>query len=215
MLLLSLIRLYPSPMEPNFINKEIKGMDKWVAYVVHHTWIKTGIFIVAFLEATISPLLPEIVVAAVLTYRKDLSWKLLSLISSLGSTLGMSFVYLTGKYLYASHKAWFEHVLGGSLASYTESMFQYNTFVSMFLAALTPLPDRIFAFLAGVFSLSFLVVFVAVFLGRLVRVSIVAYFSYHFGDEARVYILKHTKRAVIIVSALAVLYILLKVRGIL
>lgn len=202
-------------MEHNFINKEIKGMDKWVAYVVHHAWIKTGIFIVAFLEATISPLLPEIVVAAVLTYRKDLSWKLISLVSSLGSTTGMAFVYLAGKYLYASHKAWFESILGGSFASYTENIFHYNAFVGMFLAALTPLPDRVFAFLAGVFSLPFLVILIAVFLGRLVRVSIVAYFSYHFGDEARVYILKHTKRAVIIISALVVLYILLKVRGIL
>jgi membrane protein DedA with SNARE-associated domain len=85
----------------------------------------------------------------------------------------------------------------------------------MFLAAFTPLPDRIFAFLSGVFSLSFFVVTLAFFFGRLIRVGIVAYFSYEYGDEAREYILKHTKLATVIVALLALLYIGLKYFGIL
>lgn len=192
------------------LQKEVKRIDKWISYVATRTWIRTGIFVVAVLETTISPLLPELVVAAVLSYRKDISWKVLSAISALGSATGAGILYFLGRYLYKTHEAFFEKLLGGILGTYTEKLFAHNEFVSMFLAAFTPLPDRIFAFLSGVFALSFPVAVIAFFLGRYIRVAIVAYFSYHFGDEARYYILKHTKVATAIVALAVLLYILLK-----
>lgn len=197
------------------LDKEVSRLDKWIKYVATRTWIKTGIFIVAVLETTISPLLPELVVAAVLSYRKDLSWKLLSMISALGSTAGAGLLYFLGKYLYKTYEVFFNNWLGGALGTYTQNLFAHNTFVSLFLAAFTPLPDRVFAFLSGVFSLSLPVVLVAFFLGRYIRVGIVAYFSYHFGDEARAYILKHTKRATFLLIIVILVYVLLKVQGIL
>lgn len=203
-------------MEQDFVNKEARKIDRFIKYVATRTWIKTGIYFVAALEATISPVLPELIVAAVLSYRKDISWKLLSVISALGSATGASVLYLLGKYLYKAHEAWFEGLFDSStLALYAERILSHNTFVSMFLAAFTPLPDRISAFLSGVFVLSFPVVVIAFFLGRLLRVGIVAYFSYEFGDEARHYILKHTKRVTIVIVVLVAFYILAKVQGIL
>ncbi|MDB5259882.1 MAG: lipoprotein [Candidatus Nomurabacteria bacterium] len=197
-------------MEQNYA-KPLGRIDRWIKYIVHHAWIKTAVFIVALLEATISPLLPEIIVAAVLTYRKDVSWKVLSLISALGSATGVAILYLVGKFLYNLYKSFFDSWLGGATIShYTDIILHQNTFISMFLAAFTPLPDRIFAFLSGLLSLNFIVVIIAFFLGRLIRVGIVAYFSYKFGDEARVYILKHTKRAILILGGLILLYIAYK-----
>lgn len=202
-------------MEQDFVKQEVKMLDKWVAYVATRSWIRTGVYVVAILETTISPLLPELVVAAILSYRKDISWKVLSIISALGSATGAGMLYVAGKFLYRTHEAFFEKVLGGTLGTYTEHLFNYNTFVSMFLAAFTPLPDRVFAFLAGMFSLSFSVVVLAFFLGRLIRVGIVAYFSFHFGSEARQYILKHTRLATLIIVILLGIYIALKQSGIL
>lgn len=203
-------------MEQDFVNKGLGRIDKWVAYVATHAWVRVGIFFVAVLETTISPLLPELVVAAVLTYRKDISWKVLSAISALGSATGAALLYVLGRYIYRTHQGWFENLFSSSvLTQYTETLFTHNAFVSMFLAAFTPLPDRIFAFLSGVFSLPFLVVVSAFFLGRLIRVGIVAYFSYHFGDEARAYILKHTKFVAILLCVLVAGYIILKMQGIL
>jgi membrane protein YqaA with SNARE-associated domain len=206
-------------MEPNSsntaIHKEVRKLDRWIAYVATRKWIRSGLFIVALLEATISPLLPELVVAAILSYRKDISWKLLSVISALGSASGVALLYVAGKYLYKAHEVLFDRVLGGTLGTYTQNLLSHNTFVSMFSAAFTPLPDRIFAFLSGVFSLSFPVVILAFFLGRLIRVGIVAFFSYHFGEEARAYILKHTRLVSLGLIALIVLYIGLRHFGIL
>ena len=118
-------------MEQNFVNttlqKEVKMIDRWIAYVATRSWIKTGVFIVAFLETTISPLLPELVVAAVLSYRKDISWKLLSAISALGSAAGAALLYVVGKYLYSTYEAWFQSFFDSSLlATYTQTMFEHN-----------------------------------------------------------------------------------------
>jgi membrane protein YqaA with SNARE-associated domain len=203
-------------MEQDFVNKEARKIDRLIKYVATRTWIKTGIYFVALLEATVLPVLPELVVAAVLSYRKDISWKLLSVISALGSATGATALYLLGRYLYKAHEIWFDGLFDSSLlAAYTEKLLSHNVFVSMFLAAFTPLPDRIFAFLSGVFLLSFPVVIAAFFLGRLIRVGIVAYFSYHFGDEARIYILRHTRRVTAAVLLLVGLYILARMQGIL
>lgn len=147
-------------------DKEVKRVDRWIAYVATRTWVRLGIYVAALLEATISPVLPELLVAAVLSYRKDISWKVLSLYSALGSVTGVAILYGAGKYLYRSHQVFFENLLGGTFGSYTETIFNHNAFVSMFLAAFTPLPDRIFAFLAGVLSLPFFTVLVAFFIGR-------------------------------------------------
>lgn len=197
--------------------KPIKRIDKWVSYVVHHAYVKTAVFTVAFLEATISPLVPEIVVAAVLTYRKDISWKLLSLVSALGSITGVTTLYILGKFLYKTHEIYFDNFFdsGGRIATYTQDILSQNTFVAMFLASFTPLPDRIFSFLSGVLSLPFPIVVIAFFCGRLLRVGIVAYFSYRFGDNARTYILKHTKRVTIVLAVVIAAYVLYKIACIL
>ena len=202
-------------MEQNFVNTEVRKLDKVIAYIATRSWVRSGLFVVAVLEATISPVLPELVVAAILSYRKDISWKLLSAISALGSAVGASILYLVARLLYARHTIFFDKMVGSELGSYSNQLFEHNTFVSMFLAAFTPLPDRIFAFLSGMFSLPFLAVFFAFFLGRLIRVGIVAYFSHRFGDEARHYILKHTKFATITLIVLLALYVGLKYLGIL
>lgn len=192
------------------LTKEVRIIDRWVAYFSGLKHIKLVVYIVAVLEATISPLLPELIVAAVLSYRKDISWKLMSLVSAFGSTTGAAIMYFVGKFFYGAYTPFFERVLGSAIASYSERLLEHNTFVSMFVSAFTFLPDPIFGFLAGAFALSFPVVVAAFFLGRLIRVSIVAYFSYEYGDEAREYILKHTRTVTIVLVSLVSLYIVYK-----
>lgn len=193
------------------VEKEVRLLDRWVARIASWRRIKSALYVIAFFETTISPLLPELVVAAVLSYRKDISWKLLSVISALGSATGAAFLYVAGKFLYGRYTHFFNEALGSELGSYSEKLLEHNTFISIFFAAFTPLPDKVFAFLSGVFTLSFVTVCVAFFLGRLIRVGIVAYFSYEYGDEAREYILKHTKTATYVVIALMLAYVAYKI----
>ncbi len=174
-------------------------------------YLKIVTFIIAFLEATISPILPEAFLIVVLAYRKDISWKVLSLISALGSSVGALSMYLLGAMLYKSYGqnllAFFH---GEAMAEKAKVLFAQNAFYAQFFAALTPLPDRVFSFLAGAFLISPVIIFFATFLGRIIRVVPCAYFSYEYGDEARVYIKKHTKKVSIAIGVLVVLYVLYK-----
>jgi membrane protein YqaA with SNARE-associated domain len=157
-------------------------------------------FCVAFLEATISPILPEAFLLLVLAYRKDISWKLLSVISALGSSFGALSMYLLGNLLYSTYgQTIITFLHGGDVVEKARTLFSHNVFMAQFLAALTPLPDRVFSFLAGAFLVSPFLVFVATFLGRLIRILPIAYLSYEYGDEARFYIMKHTKTMMYVV----------------
>lgn len=173
--------------------------------------LKLVTFIVAFFEATISPILPEAFLIVVLAYRKDISWKVLSFVSALGSSVGALMMYLLGATLYKSYGSSLLIFLHGeTVAGKAKNLFEENAFYAQFFAALTPLPDRVFSFLAGAFFISPLIIFLATFLGRLIRVVPCAYFSYEYGDEARVYIKKHTKKASIVIVVLVVVYVLYK-----
>lgn len=171
--------------------------------------LKLVTFLVAFFEASISPVLPEAFLLVVLAYRKDVSWKLLSVISALGSTIGALSMYFLGATLYKSYGdnllAFFN---GEAVAEKAKVLFADNAFYAQFFAALTPLPDRIFSFLAGAFLISVSTIFFATFFGRFIRVAPIAYLSYEYGDEARVYIKRHTKKVSIIIGVVIVLYLI-------
>lgn len=169
------------------------------------------VFIVAVLEATFSPLLPEALIAIILAYRKDLSWKVMSIVSAFGSACGAVLMYFLGAFFYASYGQAILHFLHGeSVVEKAKILFDNNTFVAQLLASFTPLPDRVFSFLAGAFLVSLPVIFIATFLGRLVRAGIVAYLSFEYGDEAREYIKKHTSKVVYCFILFLGIYILYK-----
>lgn len=191
------------------IPKEIKKIDRWVNYVVHHTYIKTAVFIVAFLEAIITPLLPEIVVAGILSYRKDVSWKILSLVSALGSLTGTTLLYLSGKFLYVEYQNFFDNILGGEKVSYyIDKVSEGNIFFATVVASITPFPDRIFALISGIASFSFVMVTLGFFVGRLLRVSVVAYLSFKYGEDARKYMVKNTRYLILGILVLVAGYII-------
>lgn len=190
----------------------LKTIDKWVAYLARHAWIKTIIFITAFLEASISPVLPELVIAAVLSYRKDISWKLLSVISALGTSLGMVVLYILGFYFYEQVGETLVAYLGAaSVMAQAETLFATHAFMTLLVASFTPLPDRVFAFASGVFGVPIIIVFSAVFLARFVRASIVAYTAYEYGDEARAYALKHARLVTMCFVGVLVMYVFYRV----
>lgn len=175
-----------------------------------HLFVVT--FFVAFFEATVSPLLPEAFLLIVLAYRKDISWKLLSFVSAVGSSCGALLMYVFGATLYGKYGEKILSILHGeSVAEKAKVLFDDNAFSAQFFAALTPLPDRVFSFLAGAFFVSPVIIFFATFCGRLLRVAPVAYLSFEYGDEARVYIKKHTKNASIMIGAGIVCYVCYKI----
>ena len=117
-------------------------------------------------------------------------------------------MYLLGFLLYATYgKTLLGYIHGEAFVDSAKQLFEQNAFTAQFVAALTPLPDRVFSFLAGAFVVSPILIFIATFLGRLVRIAIVAYIAHRYGDEGRGYIKKHTQRVFVIVALLLIAYI--------
>jgi membrane protein YqaA with SNARE-associated domain len=165
-------------------------------------------FLVAFFEATISPLFPEAFILLVLIYRKDISWKILSVISALGSATGSLVMYLIGARLYTVYGSQVVAFLHGEdIEGRAKILFTDNAFLAQFLAAVTPFPDRIFSFLAGAFFISPAIIFAATFLGRFFRIVPVAYLSYKYGDIARLYVKNNGKKVSISVSLATLFYV--------
>ena len=186
-------------------------IDRLLAHFSKTEHLKSVTFGVAFLEATLSPILPEAFLAVVLAYRKNVSWKVLSFVSALGSSCGALLMYILGRTLYSTYGSTILSFLHGEeVAKKAKLLFEDNAFVAQFFAALTPLPDRVFSFLGGAFLVSPFIIFIATFLGRFVRVAPIAYLSYEYGDEARVYIKKHTRTAFFVLCVACFAYILFK-----
>ncbi len=171
-------------------------------------------FALAFLEQSFSPILPEAYVALILSYRKDISWKFLSFVSACGSSCGALVTYMLGYFLYASYGEKMAAAFGwGEVFEKARVLFADNVFIAQFLATLTPLPDRVFSFVAGAFGASLILILIATFFGRLLRISVVAYLAYEWGDEARDLVKKHTKLAAIVLAGFVLLYTLYKFLG--
>jgi membrane protein YqaA with SNARE-associated domain len=185
----------------------VSKTDKVIERLSKSERVVPTLFVVAFLEASISPVLPEALLLVVLAYRKDISWKFLAAVSAFGSACGALVMYALGFFLFDEFgKAILSFLHGEQLADHARNLFADNAFIAQWTAALTPLPDRVFSFLAGAFKVSLPVMFAATFLGRLVRAGVVSYLSYEYGDEARVYIKRHTKNVLIAVLLISVGY---------
>lgn len=186
----------------------VKTTDKFIDHLSKIKHIRLVTFFVALLEATISPLLPEAFVLVVLTYRKDISWKVISCVSAAGSAVGASLMYLLGYFFFEKFgQSLLAFIHGESFVEKAKELFSDNSFLALFTSSLTPLPDRVFSLLAGVFMVSPFILFSATFLGRLLRVGVVAFFAQKYGVEARHYIIKHTKLATYLCVIFVVVYI--------
>ncbi len=168
------------------------------------------LFVIAFFEASISPILPELYVALLATYKKY-SWKVLTFVSALGSAVGASVVYVLGLFFFNEYGARLLTLLNGeTVFEKAKELYQVNAFYAQFFASLTPLPDRVFSLFAGAFAVNFLIFFLATFLGRAVRAGIAAYFFTKYGEAGKLYVKKHTKNAVVFLVAAVIAYVTLK-----
>ncbi len=198
------------------MRKFFKKTDDFLARLSSSKYALVYLFILAFFEASISPILPEAYIVLLSLYRKEYSWKVTATLSALGSAIGASVVYVLGRFFFDNFgQALLTFFHGEEVFQKAKELFRVNAFYAQFFAALTPLPDRVFSLFAGAFAVNFFVFFVATFCGRLVRSGLTAYFFFKYGEAGKKYIKKHTKNALIVFVLFFLLYSLLKYLAIL
>jgi membrane protein YqaA with SNARE-associated domain len=192
---------------------------KWVEKYTEHKHAKKALALVALTESSFFPIPPFVLIIAMLSQEKKVSWVKLAFIGMIASVLGGMFGYLIGSFFYgyigAPLIAWYG--LTGEV-NHLGQLFKDHVFLTIFVASLSPLPYKVFTLSAGLFSVNFLSFVLASIIGRSIRFFAVAYISDRYGVRAKKIIMGNQKMAKYSVYAflfLIILYIVLKSKGIL
>ncbi len=137
----------------------------------------------SFTEASFFPIPPDILLIAILL-TNGTHWVRYSLITTLSSVAGAIFGYIIGVFFFA--------IIGEPLIAFynlQESMahvgklFSDNAFITILLAAFTPIPFKVFTIAAGVWHIDFFIFVIASLLGRGTRFFAIGYLLHRFGRK--------------------------------
>ncbi len=168
------------------------------------------LFIAAFTEASISPLPPEAVLVPLLLANAK-RWYSDILLTATASVMGGVLTYFIG--------LWFFDTFGSALIDFyglegdlekIAGFYQNNSFWTTFIAAFTPIPYRLFALAAGLFSVNLAVFIIASFIGRGLRYFLVGYIMHRYGTTIGDLMFRHFNLSALIIGLLVLLYIFIK-----
>lgn len=140
--------------------------------------------VVSFLEAFILPLPPSMFMLTMVALGKRHRWIYLATITTITSILGGIFGYLIGGFLYDTLGLWIIDLynLSDEIAA-VGVQFSNNAFLTIFLAAFTPIPYKAFTLGAGFFSINIFTFITASIVGRGLRYFAIGLFGKLFGEH--------------------------------
>ncbi len=181
----------------------IKKLVTWVERFAEHKKAQLILFIVAFTESSFFLVPPDVLIIAMLSHAIKKSWIKVASITTAGSVLGGILGYTIGYYFY--------QYIGEPIVNFygieeqlkiVGEKFNENAFLSILIAAFTPIPYKVFTIGAGLFSLNIITFVVASIVGRGARFFLVAYISDRFGDKAKQIILDKGDKILWIIGVL-------------
>lgn len=192
----------------------IKFRDRIKNWAIRHAEGPHGKFwlsLFSFAESSFFPIPPDILLVAILLARQRHRWVFWGLLTTIFSLLGGLFGYLIGFLLFEA--------VGKPLISFynleeqvlqVSFLFSKNTFLTMFIAAFTPIPYKVFTIAGGLFTVPILPFGLASLLGRGIRFFAEAFLLKVYGARiARVLYKYFNIFSVIIVAIVVVLVILM------
>jgi len=162
--------------------------------------------IVAFTDAVISPLVPEVFIA-VLVAAHPSRWKEYLSVSIVATTLGATVGYFIAGFLFKE--------FGQPILAFYHLEPAFNTaqhfirghvFVAMAVVSFTPIPDKVFIYAGGFLGVHFLPFISGYMLGRGTRMALVAFLSERYGKTALDLLSKYLLYVGLIILLLVVYY---------
>ncbi|OHA58997.1 MAG: hypothetical protein A2571_00935 [Candidatus Vogelbacteria bacterium RIFOXYD1_FULL_44_32] len=166
----------------------------------------------SFTESSFFPIPPDVMLVAILTASRR--WAYYALVTTLGSVAGGVAGYFIGHFFFdlVGVKIIAFYHLQDEMQKVGE-LYADNAFWSIFVAAFTPIPYKVFTISAGFFKINFLTFIFASIIGRGLRFFIVGYLMKMFGHLMGETIYKYFNIfsllvAVAIVGGILLLYLL-------
>jgi membrane protein YqaA with SNARE-associated domain len=159
----------------------IRRLYDWVLSWAGHRWSRPALFALAFAEASVFPIPPDVLLIALALGERRRALQAAAICLA-GSVLGGLFGYLIGWQFWTLAGERIVAFYHGEavMAQVADWAGQYG-FWGVFAAALTPIPYKIFTISAGVLSFSLPVFIGASVLGRGLRFFIVAGLIQRYG----------------------------------
>ncbi len=192
--------------------KDLFHKEKLKEWFVTHAESRKSVValaLVSFFEAIIFPIPPDFFLIAILAANKARRWAYYSLITSIFSVLGGVASYLVG---YLFFDAFGQKIIDfyniGSDFDAAARMFTDNAFWAVLIAAITPLPDKLFNLVAGLFKVNPLVFLAAYIIARSARFFLVGFIMKIFGVRLARIIYRHLMLLSVILLVFVALLVL-------
>lgn len=175
----------------NIFNATKEKMRDWGtkhAEGPHARWWLSG---VSFAEASFFPIPPDLLLIGLLLSSSK-RWFSDALLTTVFSVLGGILGYAIGVFFFDT--------VGESLVNFyhlqdemliVSDYFSRNAFVSIFLAAFTPIPFKVFTISAGLFKINIFMLIIASVLGRGARFFTISYMLRRYGKQIGDFVYKY------------------------
>ncbi|MDR1484662.1 MAG: DedA family protein [Planctomycetaceae bacterium] len=191
-----------SPVSPR--RNIVRRLYDWVLSWADTRFGSPALFVLAFMESSFFPIPPDVLQIALSAGRPRRSFWYAT-VALIGSVFGALLGYYIGYVLWVNVKEFFfEYVFNESAFIFVSDKYGDNAFWSIFTAAFTPIPYKIFTVAAGVCQISISVLIVASIIGRGMRFYLVASLMFIFGASVKSWIDAHFNKLTIIFTILLI-----------
>ena len=171
--------------------KIIKKMYDWVLHWAKTPYAVPALFLLSFAESSFFPVPPDVLLIALAISIPKKSFKYAA-ICAVGSVLGGILGYGIGLHGYEMvGKPIVEFYHGQEIMAMIKLQYDQHGFLGILIAAITPIPYKVFTIASGVFEFDFWSFFVASVIGRSTRFFVVAGLIWKFGPAIRDFIEKY------------------------
>lgn len=158
----------------------------WVWFVRHaqSKYALPWLALVAFTDAVISPLAPEVFLVALTLAHRD-RWRAYLTTAVASTTVGAIVGYMVAAFLFREFGDPLLQFYGLGHAFHTaRHLIAGHVFIAMALASFTPFPDKVFIYAGGFLGVPLFPFITGYMLGRAARMALVVYLVHRFGEKA-------------------------------
>ena len=182
----------------------LRSIYDWTLSKAEHRlalWFLAG---VAFLESSVFPIPPLVLLVPMVLARPDRAW-LFAFVCTAASVLGGVFGYFIGAVLYEEIGRPILELYGKAdkFAEFTAWFNEVGT-EAVLIGAITPFPYKVITIASGVTGLSLMTLVLASILGRGLQYFGVTFVVWYFGDRAKALIEKHMTTVAIVTAILLI-----------
>jgi membrane protein YqaA with SNARE-associated domain len=187
-----------------FLDNRKKQLRDWVLRWAHSAHSQAALFLLSFSESAFFPVPPDLLLIAILSAGAK-HWLYYAGVTLLGSVLGGLFGYFIGWGLYETVGYRIVDFYNLNEAINIIGMkYSEHAFLTVFIAAFTPIPYKVITISAGLFKVEFFAFIAASLVGRGARFFAVAFLMRLFGRQLARMLYKYFNLFSLIAGALVI-----------